>query len=115
MAIRERIKLRDIATYWGIEINLQMILARLQDTLHIASPLTVHIVGTAQTLAIEVNVCIGIQALEDDFLIFCIQLCFCRSNISLIHPVFLIYPLHTTLIESIERIIDDVGTHQVEM
>ena len=111
--IVELVVFRKVYLDGGVEIYLKKVFPFLQDSLHVALPGAVHIVGVEYALMVEVDVGVCVEAFEDYLLVFGRDFIGSCGEGGLIHPVFLVDPLHRALVEAEERVFDDFIVHQV--
>ena len=105
-AVAVFVALGKVDFYRGVEIHLKLVVAGFEQAFHIYAPCAVHIVGVENGFAIEIHVGISVEPVEHKLLIAARCLGGCSHKRGFIHPVLLIDPLHTTLIEAEEGVFD---------
>ena len=115
VTVWQRVELRYVPPDGAFEVHLEQVFALLEYAFHVATPLAVHVVGLADALMIEVNIGIGVEPLEHNHLVGCRQFAHGGRESRLIHPVFLVDPLHRALVEPEKRVVYNALTHEVEM
>ena len=96
-----------------MEIDFQFVFARFELVLYVDAPCAVHIVGVEQRRAVEIDVGIGVESVENQFAIVGSQFSLGGNKRCLIHPVFFVHPLHSALVEAEKRVLDDLVGHEV--
>ena len=115
VTVWQRVELRYVPPDGAFEVHLEQVFALLEYAFHVATPLAVHVVGLADALMVEVNIGIGVEPLEHNHLVGCRQFAHGGRKSRLIHPVFLVDPLHRALVEPEKRVVYNAFTHEVEM
>ena len=98
-----------------MEIHLQAVLALAKHLLHGQGIAHEHIVRALQQGAVQVDVRIGVQALEFEHRPTSCQLFFRHLERGLVHPVLLFHPLHLLFVQAEERVHQLVIVYQVLM
>ena len=98
-----------------MEIHLQTVLALAKHLLHGQGIAHEHVVRALQQGAVQVDVRIGVQALEFEHRPTACQLFFRHLERGLVHPVLLFHPLHLLLVQAEERVHQLVIVYQVLM
>ena len=93
VTVRQGVKERQVALDGRVEIDLQQVVALVQDAAYIAAPRAMHVVGLDEALVVQVDVGVGVQPLEDDGLVYGGKFLGRRCEMRLVHPVLLIHPL----------------------
>lgn len=79
---------------WRVEVDFEQIVAFPENTLYVDAPCAVHIVGAEYAVVVEIDVGIGVETEEEELLIGLCDLVGGGAEIGLVHPVFLVDPLH---------------------
>ena len=98
-----------------MKIHLQTVLALAEHLLHGQGIAHEHVVRTLQQGAVQVDVCVSVQALEFEHRSPTGQLLLGHLERSLVHPVLLFHPLHLLLVQAEERVLQPAIVYQVLM
>ena len=98
-----------------MEVDLQCVLASAKVLLHINAPTAEHIVCRENLLVVEVDIGVGIQALQYKLDALFVEDVGIGGEGGDILPVLLIYPLNSALVKTEEWVFDNLVCHQVGM
>ena len=98
-----------------MEIHLQAVLPLAENFLHGQGIAHEHVVRTLEQGAVQVDVGVGVQALEIQHGTLTGKLFLAHLKRSAVHPILVLHPLHLLFVQSEERVLQLSVVHQVLM
>ena len=96
-----------------MKIDRQHVAPVFEQTGHIGLPAAKHVIGLEDAGAVELDIGVGVKAIEAEFNMAASFQLGGQVKTVLINPVFLVHPLRSPLVEPKERVVEQMAGHEI--